>query len=140
LLEALMADVPDELRAAALAAFRQRSQDAIVADIVFDSLLDDAGVADQARRLLRFAVRDTIAVEIDVLAADDTLDVTLRLSPARVALVHVTRPQGSEDVSARTDETGTVALTGVHAGIVSFVVDRAPDSTCPALQTAWVRL
>lgn len=130
--------VPGEVEATARASFTWRTIDAELADLAYDSLLDDdrlAGVrGGDAARTLTFE-GPTFSVELEV-ADDAGLRRLLgQLIPPGPAQIEVRHSGGLLCVGA--DEVGRFAASGVAAGPVSLrCLVEGTDG--PPLETAWV--
>lgn len=130
--------VPDEVREAARKAFDARPRDVLVADLMFDSLLDGdrrAG-ADPSRRSLRFG-QPTGGADLTVTEAGDQLHVLVQVLPAQKCDIEI-RSKGPV-VTVSTNDTGSAEFT-LQPGLMSLIIrpTRAPRSR--QLQTAWVRI
>lgn len=130
--------VPGEVVDAARATFTWRTIDAELAELAYDSLLDDdrlAGVrGDAAPRTLTFE-GPSLIVELEV-ADDGGLRRLLgQLVPPGPAQVEVRHAGGLLRVPA--DEVGRFAASGVAPGPVSLrCIVQGADG--PPLETAWV--
>ena len=161
--EAPIDDVPEEVREAARRAFDARLSGVPVADLVYDSLLDESvdlnaepgeelarsgraadidlteppAAADALRRRLRFATdRDSIVVTAD--ATPEKVHLSVQLVPPSTAATRIEVRGGHGKVDAPVDAAGR-AEVDVPAGLISVLVSRAGDGE-DLLQTAWVRL
>lgn len=148
--------VPEEVRDAARRAFDARLSGVPVADLVFDSLLDDdlddltqvpsdasadpAGPAsDDSPRRLRFCLGQDATqngVLVTVGSVDDLLHLSVQLTPGFAAALEL-RGAG-EPMHTETGDDGR-AEVDVPPGMVSLLV-RPLDAELPSMQTAWVRL
>jgi hypothetical protein len=136
--EGAITDVPPSVRDAARRAFDVRRTDVTVADLVFDSLVDeDAGAGDTAvARRLRFGTEEG-GVDLVVSEQDERIDVSLQLWPSQPAEIEASASQGV--VKVQTDERGHAALE-LTPGLASFLVRPTRAPSRQPLQTAWVRL
>jgi hypothetical protein len=137
--------VPEAVREAARRAFDAGPPGAVIADLVFDSLLDaDTGFRDEddrdhaepGRRRLRFGDSDGGA-RLTAVDDGDVVDVTLHVLPPLLASVEV-RSKGPT-FTVRTDDNGVVRFD-VRPGLVSLVISPIRSMWRHPLQTAWVRL
>ena len=133
-------DVPDHVRAAARDAFSRREAGAVVADIVFDSLVDadvdgsEGHDGSDGVRRLRFGRASTL-VDFEVRRDADGI-VTLRVIVGSHPATPLTVRTGNGADEARTDGAGQ-ACVAIEPGLASVVV--RPDGQVP-VQTAWVTL
>lgn len=132
--------VPDAVRDAARSAFDARRPSAVVADLVYDSLVDTDRRADHdvyARRL-RFG-SETAGLDLSVEETSDGLSASLVLLPPQGAEVEITVAGSDVSMTRRTDAHGRATFAPPE-GLVSFVVRplRAPGAA--TMQTAWIRL
>jgi hypothetical protein len=113
--------VPDEMMAAARAAFVWRTLDAELAALTYDSSADDrelAGVRGAATaRLLTFEAPE-MTVEVEATAAGTGRRLIGQLVPPQRGEVEVRHPGGSTTVQA--DELGRFWADGVAPGPVSL--------------------
>jgi hypothetical protein len=130
--------VPEAVRDAARRAFDARPIDTLVADLVFDSILDTdrRAVADPTARTMRFGSRDG-GVDLRIVDLGTQLRVSVNVLPAQRATAEVrcSWPTFTVDI----DEAGTCEFD-VPSGLFSLVLrpTRAPRNR--PLQTSWVRL
>jgi len=130
--------VPPEVTDAARATYTWRTVDAELAELAYDSLLDDqrlAGVrGGSALRALTFEGA-SLTVELEV--ADDGAHRRLlgQLVPPGAAQIEVRHPGGVLRLAA--DEVGRFAAAGVAPGPVSLRC-QVEGFDGPALETAWV--
>ncbi|WP_017621121.1 hypothetical protein [Nocardiopsis gilva] len=129
---------PADIRATARAAFATCTDDAIIAEVVNDSLDDPAtdlrAVSDLAAspRYIRFhAAGLTVRVEITV--RDDHRDIVGRVSPTDATDIHVRWPCGS--TWHHLDESGTFAARSLPRGPVSILLHRKDG---PPVSTPWM--
>jgi hypothetical protein len=130
--------VPDAVREAARKAFDARPKDVLVADLVFDSLLDGDRRAsvDPDRRSLRFGVPDA-GVDVTVVEVDERLNILVQVLPAQKCEVEV-RLNGPA-FTLSTDDAGRVEFD-TAPGLMSLLVRPAGSPQSRPLQTAWVRV
>ncbi|MFC4052267.1 hypothetical protein ACFOY4_21500 [Actinomadura syzygii] len=132
--------VPDEVLAAARAAFALRVPSATLAELSHDRAGQTAaGVRGTAGRVLTFACPDgTVEVEVEVAAHGRDRELTGRLVPPSAALVRVRHLELPPDgITARAESAGLFCLPGVPAGLASLVF-HLDDGT--SIVTSWVRL
>lgn len=130
--------VPEEVEDAARGAYTWRTVDAELAELAYDSLLDDdrlAGVrADDAPRTLSFE-GPTYSVEIEVAEEGSQRRLLGQLVPPVAARIEVRHSGGLLRLGA--DEVGRFSAAGVAAGPVSLrCLVEGVDG--PPLDTAWV--
>jgi hypothetical protein len=136
--------VPEAVRDAARRAFDAGPLDTVVADLVFDSLIDeeisiDPHVAvpiDPTQRRLHFGGEDGGA-RLTVADDGDHVAVALQVLPPLAASVEVR--QKGPTFTVRTDDNGVVRFD-VRPGLVSLVISPVRSMWLRPLQTAWVRL
>lgn len=131
-------DVPESVRDAARKAFDARPRDVLVADLVFDSLLDGErrAVADPSRRSLRFGVPEAGA-DLVVTESGETVTVAVQVLPAQRCDIDVRTPSSSMAVT--TNDAGQVEFDLVP-GLMSLVIKPIRSPHAQPLQTAWVRV
>ncbi len=130
--------VPAEVEAAARGAYTWRTVDAELAELAYDSLLDDdrlAGVrADDAPRTLTFE-GPAYSVEIEVAEVAGGRRLLGQLVPPAPARIEVRHSGGLLRLGA--DEVGRFSADGVAPGPVSLrCMVEGVDG--PPLDTAWV--
>ncbi|HZD00373.1 MAG TPA: hypothetical protein VFA46_09345 [Actinomycetes bacterium] len=130
--------VPSALKAAAKAGLSWRTVDAELAELAFDSLVDDpAGAlvrAEQGARLLSFEA-SSLAIELEVVVAGARRHLVGQLDPPQAAEVEVRHPRGTRTVDA--DQLGRFAAE-VSAGPVSLRCRAGAAPPGAAVVTAWV--
>ena len=134
--------VPDSVLDAARRAFDAGPASADVADLVFDSLLDEdpggLAFADPAVRRLHFGVEGgDRGARISAADGPGAVHVTLQVLPPGEATVGV-RSKGPTFV-VRTDQNG-VTRFDVLPGLVSLLITPVRSLLPRPIQTAWVRL
>lgn len=131
--------VPDHVRAGAIAAFAARTLDAELAELAYDSLLDQqvtAGVrGDGGPRLLTFSA-PALTVEVEVVDRGRTRRVVGQLVPPASGRVEVRHRDGV--VATDADEIGRFAVGGVAPGPVRIRCDLG--SSRRPVETDWVTL
>lgn len=125
--------MPDKVRRAAYAAMRWREPAIPVADITFDSVMEDGGTLKPRR--VRFEAPDCV-VEIVVTMQSGRMAWTLVLTPAHEYDL-VIRRDGGRSRRVTTDAQGHALVTRAPQGIVSVLVLRSGSDT-PVARTAWV--
>ena len=130
--------VPTAVREAARASFTWRTIDAELAELAYDSVLDDARLAGvrsgEALRTLTFEGPD-VTVEVEVTEIGDRRRLLGQLVPPQAGRIEVRHPAGVVTVEA--DEIGRFSASGVPAGPVSLRC-RVRDSEGSPLETSWV--
>ena len=125
----------EQIRATGHAAYHDHAWDAVVLDLVFDSVLDTPEGADSEVRRMRFAGAGC-TVDIEV-RGEDELTVELNVTPAGSVVVETRTPGRS---GARTILwTQGQAMTWIRPQLTSFLL-RWPGSDRPLARTAWVLL
>lgn len=127
--------IPDWVRSAARDAYAKREPGVAVADLVFDSVLDDPARPESEPRKLRFARAGT---DVDVaVIADDGPTIQLRILSARHpgTPVHVRHRHGT--VETATNDAGLATVSDVSHGPTSVLL--TPPGRTP-VRTAWVVL
>jgi hypothetical protein len=126
--------VPDRVLAAARAAWTWRTIDQELAELVFDSATERAGVrSEDTARQLTFRAP---GVEIEVMVVDAaTRRIVGQLVPPQEASVRITGEAGAQ--ACETDRLGRFGFDGVPPGPVRLGV-RAADGT--TVTTEWVLL
>ena len=130
--------VPPAVVQAARDSFTWRTIDAELAELAYDSLLDDAFLVgirgDDGPRSLTFEAADVV-VEVEVIDAGDQRRLLGQLVPPRRAEIQVRHSGGLVTVDA--DDVGRFTATGVAAGPVSLRCRVADTDTAP-VETPWV--
>lgn len=130
--------VPAEVEEAARAAYTWRTVDAELAELAYDSLLDDdrlAGVrGDDARRALTFE-GPAYTVELEVAEEGSRRRLLGQLVPPHAARIEVRHSGGLLRLGA--DKVGRFSAAGVAAGPVSLRC-HLEGVEGPPLDTAWV--
>ena len=130
--------VPEAVLAAARDAFTWRTIDAELAQLTYDSLLDErplAGVRGWGPRTLSFS-GGGITVEVEVAEHGRQRAIEAQLVPSRSAEVTVDHAGGRSVV--RADELGRFAVDDVEAGRVRLRIRFDDRSRVPALHTEWI--
>ncbi len=130
--------VPSEAVAAARAAFMWRTIDAELAELTYDSLLDDqplAGVRSTTpARFLSFASEPAnLTVEIEVLSEAETRRLVGQFVPGQRGEVEVRHASGS--LTIEVDELGRFTVDDLTPGPVSLRCQAASGAT---VATDWV--
>jgi len=133
--------VPAELIQAAKAAFGWRSVDAELAELVSDSLLDEAGAAlvrgAGGPRLLHFR-SGLLTIEIEVTRTRSACELVGQIFPAQPAELDIRH--GAHVDRARVDDLGRFRAEFVPAGPVSLYCRPASGGTGIAVVTDWIPL
>jgi hypothetical protein len=132
--------VPADLVAAAAEALAWRDPDAALAELIFDSLLDQDAVTlvrGGPERLLSFR-GGARSVDVEVTVTGTTRTLIGQVTPPALAAVSVRHADGT--VRADADDLGRFRVEGVPPGPVSLRLHAAaePDGTC--LVTDWVSI
>jgi len=113
--------VPDDVVFAARGSFAWRRVDAELAELTFDSLLDDAGLAvvrsGDAVRLVTFDAGD-LSVEVEITARGHRRRLLGQLVPPQEARVEVRAASGGAEVAA--DRLGRFTVDDLAAGPASL--------------------
>jgi hypothetical protein len=132
--------VPAELVAAAVEAFTWRDPDAELAELIFDSLLDqDAGtlVRGGQERLFSFRSGER-TVDLEVTVAGTWRTLIGQVTPPSPAAVSVRHRDGIVSVDA--DELGRFRAERVPPGPISLRLRTAADPAQTELVTDWVSI
>lgn len=129
--------LPAAVADAARESFTWRTIDAELAELAYDSVLDDARLAGvrsgDAPRTLTFEAPD-LSVEVEVVEAGDQRRLLGQLVPPQAGEVQVRHPSGSTTVAA--DAVGRFSVAGLPSGPMSLRC-RVGDEGA-AFDTAWV--
>ncbi|SHN46371.1 hypothetical protein [Cryptosporangium aurantiacum] len=130
--------VPESVRAAARRAFDARPVETLVADLMFDSVLDHdrRAAADPTVRTMRFGHRNGGA-DLRVTDRSGGRRVSMDVLPAQRASAEV-RCAGAT-FSVTTDDEGHAEFD-VPIGLFSVVLRPLRSPQAKPLQTSWVRL
>ena len=133
--------VPAELIRAATAAFGWRSVDAELAELVFDSLLDQADAAlvrgAGGPRLLQFRA-DLLTIEVEVTSTRSGCELVGQVFPAQWAELDIRH--GAQVDHAAIDDLGRFRAEFVPGGPVSLRCWPASGGTGTAVVTDWIPL
>ena len=130
--------VPPEVVAAAKASFTWRTIDAELAELSFDSLLDDDAVlvrGDEQPRLLTFEA-SSVTIELVVVAEAGVRRVVGQIVPVQPATVEVIHSGGTEHVEA--DDLGRFRAERLGPGPMRIRV--VPDTGQPVTETEWISI
>jgi hypothetical protein len=133
--------VPEHVLFAAKASLSWRTIDAELAELTYDSALDDDRLAvvrgHNAARMLTFA---TPGLTIDVQVSDSGRERRLvgHLDPGQPAVVAIRHADGQTE--AETDAAGRFLIDGVPAGPLSLSCRLAGAEDKATVQTEWVTL
>ncbi len=134
---------PPDVVAAAKGAFTWRTIDAELAELSYDSLLEDAtagvraSAAGSSQRALSFTAGDA-AIEVEVDGVGATRRLEGQVVPAQVARLELHRLDASEPVTLATDDLGRFHADGVRPGrlrLLCHFLDQAGGGT---FLTEWV--
>jgi hypothetical protein len=130
--------VPMNVTVAAKAALTWRRVDAELAELLSDSALDaEPALARGGNALVRsvsFSAGETI-VELEVHPDGERRTLLGQLSPVAERTIEIQRADGSESVSARSDQLGRFRITLQGGGTVRL---RIADQADAAVETAWI--
>lgn len=133
--------VPAELIQAATAAFGWRSVDAELAELVFDSRLDQAGAAlvrgAGGPRLLHFRA-GLLTIEVEVTSTGSACELVGQVFPAQWAGLDIRH--GAQVDHAAIDDLGRFRAEFVPAGPVSLYCRPASGGPGTAVVTDWIPL
>ena len=111
--------------------------DLTVADVVYDSLLDEARGVDEPQRLLRFSLKDSAVVAVTVELRPRGVALTVRVEPTgRYQITLLTQPELS--LTYETDDDGVAVLGDLPSGLLSLRVDAKDRSSPQPFRTAWL--
>jgi len=131
--------VPPRLLRAAAESFTWRTVDADLAELVFDSLVDQDEAAlvrgPEQGRLLCFETSD-LTIEVEISGAAPARRLIGQLVPSGRAAVHVR--QGDDVVTVDADELGRFSAGPLRAGPVSLRCGGRPDRR--PVVTDWVTI
>jgi hypothetical protein len=131
--------LPSEVSFAAKGSLAWRRIDADLAELTFDSLLEDAALAGvrggDSVRLVTFEAGD-VSVEVEITEAGDRRRLIGQLVPPQVARVEVRTTDGHHDVDA--DEVGRFAVDRLLPGPASLRCRLT--SSGRVVETGWVVL
>lgn len=128
--------VPDHVRNAAYDAVSRREVGIPVAEITFDSVMEEGGTREPGRRI-RFEAPEC-AVEIVVSVDSGRLAWAVTLTPPREYDLVLRKDRGQSRQVA-TDAQGRVHVPRAPRGILSVLVSAA-GGQAPIARTAWVPL
>lgn len=125
------------MRAGARALFDAADKETPVADLEYDSLIDSPDGVAMPTRTIRFGRWDgQVTVVAASGSATDVFDVEVQVVPAGSYTIRTQHVDG-QSLSADTDPSGRVRLSGLQVGLVSFYVFPGPSRV--GWRTAWVR-
>jgi hypothetical protein len=133
--EAIMEPVPEVVRQSALQAFDLRVPDAVVADLVYDPLIESGHRGEPgSTRVLQFLTESGEGAAIEVSGTGPyRLDVSL--TPSVAASVELRNTTDTWQLSA--NAKGSLSVESVPPGLISLVIRR--EGSRP-IQTSWVRI
>jgi hypothetical protein len=133
--------VPPALLAAAMGAFAWRTIDADLAELVFDSLVDqdEAALVRGAGhgRILSFRA-PTLTIDVEVASAGDARMLVGQLVPPQTASIDIR--QGDSVITTEADELGRFSAGPVQAGPTSLRCRVGGDTDQPSVATDWVAI
>jgi len=125
------------VRQKALATLFLHDRETPVAELVYDSLLDEPQAGKPGERTLRFAATDGTTVTLVVCPREVGLEVMLQVEPQARYAVAIQR-KAAQPLLLDTDSSGRARVPGVHGGLMSFRVVPVDGTPKDARQTAWV--
>jgi hypothetical protein len=132
--------VPAALLDAAVGAFAWRTIDADLAELVFDSLVDQDEAAlvrsSGHGRMLSFRGR-TLTIDVEVTSAGQSRTLVGQLVPPQSAAVDIR--QGGSLVAVEADELGRFSAGPLQAGPISLRC-RVGSESQPSVTTDWVTI
>ena len=133
--------VPTALYEAAVGAFTWRTMDADLAELVFDSLVDQHDAAlvrgSTHTRMLSFRA-STVTIEIEVTSTGETRMLVGQIVPPQSATVDIR--QGDSATTVEADELGRFTAGPLQAGPTSLRCSIGGDSPQPSVATDWVAI
>lgn len=131
--------VPERVMFAAKASLSWRTIDAELAELTYDSALDDERLSlvrgAATARMLTFSAGD-LTVDVEVEGTDRERRLVGELAPAQRATIVVRHAQGTTEVE--TDEDGRFRTGVVPAGPISLSLRLASGGS--TVQTEWITL
>jgi hypothetical protein len=131
--------VPERVMFAAKASLSWRTIDAELAELTYDSALDDERLSlvrgAAAARMLTFSAGD-LTVDVEVEGTDRERRLVGELAPAQRATIVVRHAEGTTEVE--TDEDGRFRTGVVPAGPISLSLRLASGGS--TVQTEWITL
>lgn len=125
------------MRQKALATLFLHDRETPVADLVYDSLLDEPPTDQPGERTLRFAAVDGSSVTVRVSPQKSGLDVQLQVAPPAQYAIAVHR-KAMRPLLLDSDSSGHARIPGVRGGLMSFRFLPAGGTPTDARRTAWV--
>jgi len=133
--------VPTALLEAAVGAFTWRTIDSDLAELVFDSLVDQHDAAlvrgSTDARMLSFRA-STVTIEVEVTSTGDSRMLVGQIVPPQSATVDIC--QGDSVTTLEADELGRFTAGPLHAGPTSLRCSFGGDSPQPSVATDWVAI
>lgn len=142
-LAARLEPVPAELIASAVGAYHLRGIDVELAELVFDSLLDEDAttlVRGGTERLVTFR-RGDLTIDVEVTGSGPTRDLTGQVEPPRAAVVNIRHRAG--EASTEADELGRFRAEGLPPGPMRLQIRLSgPDRALgrPLVATDWITI
>lgn len=133
--EASIASVPDEVRAAALRAIERRDREAVLLDIVSDSVLDSA--SSRGPRRVAFASAGApleVRMQVGPLLGGQHVTLHVTTDVDGIQVTDVQCPAGTADVERTGDRNWLVGP--LAPGLVSLVLDRGGRR----YRTSWLQV
>jgi hypothetical protein len=131
--------VPERVMFAAKASLSWRTIDAELAELTYDSVLDDDRLSlvrgATAARILTFSAGD-LTIDVEVEGTDGELRLIGELAPAQRATVVVRHTEGTTEVE--TDEDGRFRTGVFPSGPISLSLRLAAGGS--TVQTEWITL
>jgi hypothetical protein len=133
--------VPPELVDAAVGAFTWRTIDAELAELTFDSLLNQDQAAlvrgGEQGRLLSFRASG-LSIEVEVTGGGNVRRLVGQLMPPQRATVAIRH--GNDLATVAADELGRFSIGLLHAGPISLRCTLGSETAQPPVVTDWVSI
>ncbi|HYK68411.1 MAG TPA: hypothetical protein VEV45_10730 [Streptosporangiaceae bacterium] len=133
--------VPPALLEAAVGALAWRTIDADLAELVFDSLVDQDEAAlvrgTTHGRMLSFRAR-TLSIDVEVTSKGNSRMMVGQLVPPQAVTVDIRH--GDSVITIETDELGRFSAGPLQAGPTSLRCRTGGDTLQPPVATAWVAI
>ena len=133
-----MRPLPEWVRDSARSLLGLVDRNTPLADLTFDSLLDDADGADPAapRRLL-FVSGTGVQIAVSLHGSSPVLVAALEITPPRQYDI-VVQQKSFPDVTAATDVNGVATIQGLNSGLTALHISPHGTNDQNGCRTAWV--